>query len=155
MSNASVNEAKVQSLSELILAETKIDNTTGVGTSDDKVYEKTLPEDVTMEMVTKVTDHNTVFIAAATKVAGQLAIEAMKENKDLQRATVPFNMGVRDQLTVNVDRQATFPNPKNPEEPIVKHGSTSIKYDVRPAHNVGVLKTVRQDISRLAAEALK
>ena len=155
MSTTSVNESKVQTLSDLILAETKMDNTTGAGSSSDNVYEKTLPQDVTMDMVTKVTEHNTVFIAAATKVAGQLAIDAMKANKDLQRATVPFNMGVRDQLTVSVDRQATFPNPQKPEEPIVKYGSTSVKYDVRPAHNVGTLKTVRQEISKLATEALK
>lgn len=155
MSNTAVNEAKVQSLSDLILAETKMDHSTGVGNSNDKIYEKTLPEDVSMEMVTKVTDHNTVFIAAATKVAGKLAVEAMKENKDLNRATVPFNMGVRDQLTVSVDRQATFPNPQKPEEPIVKFGSTTVKYDVRSGHNVGTLKSVRNEISKLATEALK
>ncbi len=155
MSTATVNESKVQTLSELILAETKMDKATGVGTSSDNIYEKTLPEDVTMEMVTKVTDHNTTFIAAATKVAGQLAIEAMKENKDLNRATIPFQMGVKDQVTISVDRQATFANPQKPEEPIVKYGATSVKYDVRSSHNVGTLKTVRAEISKLAAEALK
>jgi hypothetical protein len=155
MSTAAVNEKKVQTLAERIIAETTIDNATGVGAAPDDLYERTLPEDLTMETVTKVTDHNTTFIAAATDAAGKLAVKAMKENKDLQRATVPFNMGVRDQVTVSVDRKATYPNPQKPEEPIVKFGATTVKYDVRSSHNVGVLKSVRAEISKLAAESLK
>lgn len=145
-----------KSLSDIIRDAAKVDAQTGAGESTPDVYEKTLPlSSLTMETVKQVSDHNTAFVAASTEVSGQLAIEAMKGNKEINRVTIPFHMGVKDTLTVSVDRSATYPNPKKEGESIVKFGATTVKLETRASHNSGNLKSVRGEISRLAAEALK
>ena len=153
-------DRKVVNLARLIKSRGKIDTFTGLREKDDGLAEATFSEGMCDPRLTydlfKLAQEHEGNVYNANKIAtADAGIDAMKENKDLQRATVPFNMGVRDQVTVSVDRKATYPNPQKPEEPIVKFGATTVKYDVRSSHNVGVLKSVRAEISKLAAESLK
>lgn len=147
----------VLALSKKIEAGLTIDKKTGVGSESVDLYEQNLPEGVTMQQVTDVSDYNTTFIAASTHAFGKIAVEAMQSNKKLDSATAEIKMGVKDTLSINVDRSKTYTAQLGDKkgEPITKMGVVTTAYDVRAGKNGGQLKVARALIAQMAADHLK
>lgn len=132
----------------------KVENST-VKTNDD-MYEKLLPEGVTMKEVKTISDYNTDFIAAATHNISQKAIEAMASDKSITEVSGSVKMGVNDSLNVGVDRQKTYTNHLQGGAETVKYGVVTAAYETRGSKGSGgQLKAVRAHINAIAAEQLK
>lgn len=145
----------VLALSKTIEKSMGIDKKTGIVTTETDIYEKTLPEGLTLDVVNAVESHNGKFIAASAHAIGNIAISAMKSNKDLETAETVVKMAGKNSLGLNVDRTRTYPNPQDKDKPIVKHGVVTVNYDIVADHNSGQLKAARSIIGDLAAAALK
>lgn len=131
-----------------------VENST-VKTSDD-MYEKLLPEGVTMKEVKTISDYNTDFIAAATHNISQRAIEAMSKDKAITDVSGSVKMGVNDALNVGIDRQKTYTNHLQGGAETVKYGVVTASYETRGGKGSGgQLKAVRAHINAVAADLLK
>ena len=133
-----------------------IDKKTGVGTESTNLYETCLPEGLDMDQVKRVSEYNTDFVAAGTYAFGKIAVAAMKSSKGLDKATAEIPMGVKDTLSISVERtkEYTAQLGEKKGETIIKHGVTTTAYDVRAGKNGGQLKIARQMISELAMAQL-
>lgn len=149
-----VNE-KVIEMAKLIEMGLTMDNSTGVCTAGDDLFEKTLPEDLSIDTVRQVSKHNSTFVAAATQAFGNLSIAAMAGNKKLEETTVTIPMVAKDTLSVSMKRSKTWTNHLTPgAEPVVKFGVVSQDYAVTGGKNSGQLKAVKQALYEAAAEQL-
>ena len=153
--NKGVNPAVLE-MSGKILECLKIDGRNGAITAEENTFEKTLPEDLTMDIVNKVSDHNTTFVAAGVHAMGQMAIESMGQHKNLDSASGTIKMGGKDTLEVGIDRSRTYANRlQEGATDVVKYGVTDIDYTVVAGKNAGQLKKVKQAIGEYAHEHLK
>lgn len=150
---ASVKD-EVLEMAAKIEAGITMDAKTGEG-KEDGLYETTLPEHLTMETIKAVSDHNTTFIAAGAYAFGKLAIDAMKDNKDLPSANLEVKMGGRDTVSYNVDRSKEFSNHLGDGVATIKHAVVTTSYDVRAGKNGGQLKAARQAIGEMGMNALR
>lgn len=147
---------EVLEMSEKIKSQLKIDGRNGHITGEDNIFESTLPEDLTMETVNKVSDHNTTFVAAGVHAMGSLAVEAMKDHSHLNEATGSIKMGGKDTLDVNIERSRTYANRlQEGADDVVKHGVMDINYTVMAGKNAGQLKKVKMAIGEYAHDFLK
>lgn len=146
---------EVASLAEILKKGISVDNQTGTGTAEDSLYDSNLPESLTPEIVKSVSDYNTTFAAAGTFAIGELAVEAMSSNKNLDRVSASIAMGGKDSLNVNVDRSREFTNHLGGGGLTEKFGVTNVSYEVVAGKNAGQLKKARMMIGELALEQLK
>ena len=147
---------EILELSKSIEKGLKLDAKTGVITAEEGLYEKNLPEGLTMDNVKAVTEYNTNFVAASSHAVGKVSVDAMSSHKKLERTSVEIKMGVNDLFSATMDRSISYPNPQGDSgEKIVKYGVIKPDYDVRAGRNGGQLKVARRLISELAAEQLK
>ncbi len=121
---------------------------------DDNTYERHLPEGLSMNVIESVDGYNALYIAATAKASGEIAIEHMAKEPTLQTVTAQFQMGKKNEVSHVINREATYTNPTNPKEPIVKHGDISSKFSVYAGLNRGDLKKVRSHLQELATEKL-
>mgnify|MGYP003560679529 FL=1 len=146
---------EVLELSKKIESGLKIDKKTGVGTEEEDLYEKLMPETVNMDMVKAVHDYNTTFIPAATHAFGQMAVKAMAGNKELEEANVEIKMGVKDSLSIHVERSRDRVNHLGDGSTVTNYGETKIDYTVRAGKgNGGQLKVARNLIKEIAMKKL-
>jgi len=148
-------KTEVLELADRIEAALNVDNKTGMAPAADDIYEQTLPEDVTMTLVNKIEKHNANFIAASTYALGRVGTKALAGHKKLDSVETVIKMGGKNELHLTMERQRTYPNPQDKENPIVKHGVISVNYDIVADNNAGQLKIARSLINDLAADALK
>ena len=147
---------EVLEMSGKILECLKIDGRNGAITAEDNTFEKTLPEDLTMDIVNKVSDHNTTFVSAGIHAMGRMAIDAMSQHKNLDSASGTINMGGKDTLAATIDRSRTYANRlQEGATDVVKYGVTDVDYTVVAGKNAGQLKKVRQAIGEYAHDHLK
>ena len=152
---------EVLKLSTAIRAELSVDKQTGLVTGDSKkVYNENLPEGITEETVKSISDYNTTFVAGATHAVGEMAIDAMKANSNLERVSAELGFGYKDTLDLAVDRRVEIKNHLIKDEngeptTSVKYGSTKFGMNVHSSHNAGQLKAARNLINQMAEEALK
>jgi hypothetical protein len=118
------------------------------------LYEKLLPETLTMEVVKDVGNYNTDFIAASSYSVGNRAIQAMANDDSLNEVNTSIKMGVNDALKLNVDRKRTYGSVNGGTE-TTKFGVVTAAYETKSGKNGGQLKVVRKSISESAAELLK
>ena len=144
----------VTALSTIIQAGITVDTKASTATVADGLYKDNLPVGLTMEAVKTVSDYNSTFVAAGTHAMGMVAIEAMKSNKKLEKLSVDITMGVKDNLSITVDRVKEVPNRFGNGEAITKYGATSVTYEVKAGKNAGQLKSVRAELNALASAAL-
>ena len=141
-------------LAEAIRTDLSID-AQGTGTSKIDLYNTHLPEDLTPQIVTRVSDYNSTFTAAGTYAFGQVSAEAMRADPNLTKTGIDIPMG-NDTLKIGVERERSWKNPTAPDGPrVVKHAVVSTAYEVRAGRNAGQLKAAREAISELGAEYLK
>lgn len=154
---ATVNET-ILALASKIEAQLELDANTGVGAVKSDVYHDNLPEGLTKQVVTEVSNYNSDFIAASTYAFGKLAVDAMKGNTGLTTATVEIPMAGKDNVAIATERQHVFNVPSRGEgkpEEITKYGSTTVAYTVHNGKNAGQLKAARNAIVEMATAALK
>jgi hypothetical protein len=146
---------EVESMAKVIEKHIEIDSKTGNGTEKESVFEKTLPDDLSIETVKKVNDHNSNFIAAGAYAFGQMAIKAMSKNASLEEADLKLKMAGRDHVEYHMNRQKTYANHLTGNgESVVKYGVLTTEYQVSGGRNSGQLKHVRDELAEIAQKAL-
>jgi len=148
-------EKEVLELASKIEKDLVIDKKTGLVTENKSLYEENVPEGLTVEVIEKVADYNTKFIAAGAFAFGNIAINAMASNKSLDNATATFKMIDKDSVSYNLERHKVFNNHLGNGEAIDKYGVITTSYDVRGGKNAGQLKTARKLIAEIASSKLK
>jgi hypothetical protein len=142
----------VQRIADIMNKELSIDKT-GVPTVGEGLFEKTLPENLTMDVCENVGNHNSDFIAAGAHTTGMLAVSAMKAGKNLTEVAVTIPMSGKDSVDYRVLREKTFPGVGG-SEPVTKHGVVQTSYDCYAGSNKGGLKAARDMVAEHAATTL-
>lgn len=115
-------------------------------------FEKTLEgTTLTMDTIKQVQDHSATVVAAAGLALGELAIEAMKQDKELGMLSVEFNVG-KDSVGSTFMRSKEVPDGNGGMQN--KVGLLSSRYVVNAGANKGELKKVRTHLHELAKAAL-
>lgn len=149
-----INE-RVKALSVAIQQGMVLDTDNQLVSADDKAYEANLPEELTMEVVNKVGEYNTDFVAATANAFGNIAIEAFEKNSGLSQLSTTVPMAGKDKVSHTISREKTYRNPADQDAaPIVKKGVMSTTLEVKAGSNSGQLKSVRTMLSELAASQL-
>ena len=118
---------------------------------DDGLYNANLPEGVTPEIVEKVVDYTTDFVAAGTKALGVTCVDVLKANTELTEASGEISLGAMGTLETTTERMTT--NTFDGKE-TTSYGATRAKVTFQPGVNAGALKAAKRDIKAIAAEAL-
>ena len=90
------------------------------------LYKETLPEGLDYETVKKVQLHNLDFADATTLAFGELAINHLKDNGEIDSVGLTVNIG-KDRVSSEVRRSQQFRNPSNGET-IEKKGVIKTQY---------------------------
>lgn len=153
---APVLHEDVLALAKAIEKGMKLDKTSGVVTADEDLYKKSLPSELSMDTVKAVSDYNTKFVAAGAFAFGNIAIDAMKGNKKLERVTGEVSLGHRDVANYTLDRHRTFTNHlTGGGEQVDKYAVLTTGLEIRAGKNGGQLKQARLLIAEAGAKALK
>src|SRR5574343_473330 len=142
----------VKRIADIMSKEVSVDKT-GSPTVGEGLFEKSLPEDLSMETCEKVGAHNSDFIAAGVHTVGMAAVAAMKAGKNLSEVAVSIPMSGKDSVNYRVVREKTFPG-VNGGDPVTKHGVVQTSYDCYAGTNKGSLKTARDMVAEHASAAL-
>lgn len=143
--NATVTELSAK------LAE-KISYVDGKLVIDQDAYVTTLPEDISVEMVRKVHEHNSNFFPAVTLAVGDVSTPILKKDKKLDSLHLEVPMLDKDHFDVTMQRSRTFPNPQGGEA-VKTWGYVSASLTTQSARaSRGVMTHVRD---HLTAEAMK
>lgn len=122
----------------------------------DGIYEKTLPEGLTMDLAEKFVEHRSTFVAAGGLAAGRFAFEMMKKDTGLEQVTAELPMAGKDMVEYLIERQTQSQNPQNREEKVTSYGVLTTKVTTAGvSSNSGQLGAVRKELKKVAAEALK
>lgn len=147
---------EVMKLVPLIKNEIKVHKTGAAEVEHSDVYYTTLPDDLPAETVDRLSQHNTNFIAAGAFAFSELGIEAMKDNKSLDKTSVEIKMAGKDTVSYTLDRKREYTNSLGNGETVESYGVLTTSYNVRGAKNSsGQLKIARTLVSELAMAALK
>lgn len=144
---------EVKALAESIKTGLSMDSQTGHVDAGDDIWEKNLPEDLDKETIKKVKDHEANFTAASYLAIGQLAVDAFKSNKDLQRTEGEIKMHGHDKVIVAIDRERTFPDPSSKGSSVTKVAAGKVNFHNVAGRNTGDMKAAMKEITRLAQEA--
>lgn len=145
----------VAAMAEAIKANVNLDFKTGTGTETKPVFEACLPEDLPMETVKRVNNHNANFVAAGGMAFGELSVEAMTKHPKLEKTDINIKMAGTDHVEYRVERTKEYNNHLAGEgAKTVKHGVLTTTYNVKGGTNSGQLKHVRDHLGALAQEAL-
>lgn len=140
----------VVKLAESIKKEIKVGDA-GVVEVNKDLYEKHLPEQLTLGTVKAVQDHNSNFLAAVSLAVGEIGLAHLKKHKDID--TITANVPVaKDKLNIGLKREAQVPDGLGKGGMRTKHGVLSVGYKVHAAGNVGAYKKVREHISATAED---
>lgn len=127
----------------------------GVITVPKDLYEKTLPEGLTLADVKKVQEHNTALVAASALAVGEVGNAHFKKHKKDDRLSLEFKAGV-DSISIDYQRSKEYPNFKDPEGPkIQKYGILTAGYESQAGvGSRGQLSRVKKNLAAKAAELL-
>ena len=125
---------------------------TNIIESKDSVFEETLPEGLTPEVVKKVNDHVTDFVAAGYVAFAQHSADVMASNKDIDETTGTLGTGALGDITYSFDRQKTINPPKG--EPFVQKLAGRVNVRFKSGESGPLLKTAREEVCALADKSL-
>lgn len=141
--------AQVVALSEKLMAAITIDNKTGETTVQPDIYDQGLPEGVTPDVIKKISDYDTNFVAAGQHAVGNAAIKAIGENPELNKVSADIPMGYKNNLHVSFTGKVDGPEGKEPT-----YGVMEAILTVRAGNNGAQSKIVRSMLGELAQAAL-
>jgi len=137
-------------LSKLIAGEIKI-NKDGIVEVPEDLFEKTLPENISLNQVRDVQRHCGNVLAASLHALSEPAIDAFKKDKKLESVSMSYKVG--DDVQSHVIERSRMTGAPGGEK-TARFGYSVSKHDVRASgSNRGELKKVRQLISNMASEA--
>lgn len=119
-----------------------------------ELYEKTLPDGVTLEEVEKIDLHRVNFVAASAYTAGKMAVDAMKNDSTIDQVTMAVQMGKGTLADFVVDRRHEQPNHLQGGDPIVIHGRVLPRLKTKAGSGNSTMKAVRAEVARLGQESL-
>ncbi len=125
---------------------------TNIIESKDSVFEETLPEGLTPEVVKKVNDHVTDFVAAGYVAFAKHSADVMASNKDIDETTGTLGTGALGDITYSFDRQKTINPPKG--EPFVQKLAGRVNVRFKSGESGPLLKTAREEVRALADKSL-
>lgn len=129
---------------------------TGVAQAGDTVYNDCLPEDLTPEVVQKVSDYTTVFVASGQEAAGNAALAALKKDKKLESVSVNLPMGAFGQTdyTIHRSKEVTIPPAEKGGEATkeIQYGVNRCNVSFVAGKNSGLLAKARDSIKESATE---
>lgn len=125
---------------------------TNIIESKDSVFEETLPEGLTSEVVKKVNEHVTDFVAAGYVAFAQHSADVMASNKDIDETTGTLGTGALGDITYSFDRQKTINPPKG--EPFVQKLAGRVNVRFKSGESGSLLKTAREEVRALAEKSL-
>jgi hypothetical protein len=148
---------EVVNLSAKIEAAIMIDTDAGIIKEKEpgKVYEQNLPDGLTLDLVEKINNYDTVFVAAGAHAYGNMAIKAMAENKGLKQVTGELKTIDKNKASYSVERSKEYVNHLQGGEKTTKYGVTTTSYEIKAGKNSGQLKTVKNELAELALKMLK
>ena len=166
---AEINDS-IRALAEKIKAGISIDKTTGLGTetgTPGKLFRTNLPKGITVDSVKEVNDYTSDFVAAVTLAAGEMSIDALKENSKLDKCKTKVKTMNRNVIETSVARGRGSKDYKHGEQikdengnvtdtipvDVIKAGFVKTTYRASFDKNNGDLKKVRSLISLMAEEA--
>lgn len=142
-----VSEA-IKTLAKAIAADLTV-NEDGTVKAPDDLFAKHLPEGLDLATVKKVHTQRQEFMAASALAVGEVGIEAMKANKNLDQVQLKVNVG-KDVATVTTVRRHEQAVPGS-QDTVVSHGYTTASYKAKGG---SVLKTVRDHLKTVGAASL-
>lgn len=92
-----------------------VDSSTGVITMEAGKFFECAPEGMSEETYGRDRRYSDLFANVATKISSELAVDAMKKNKELQTVTVTAPIWKKDQFEATFKRQGTSRNVKSGE----------------------------------------
>lgn len=116
----------------------------------DDIFEKTLPEGVTLDLVKKVDEHKQAFAAGYAYAAGELGVQMFKDAPDLEVITSEVKLG-HDTFGIVQKRQTEHNAAPGSTEKVQTFGTMTTNL-VTGGH--GELKKVRKTIQEMAKAAL-
>lgn len=146
----------VTELAARIKKEIKIDPKSGIGTIDKDFYATTLPDGITVPLIEKLQDHNTIFAAAGALAFGEASETILKKNKDLPSTELEISTVHKDGFELKYDRSRSVPsrNADGTTGTRIAHGLLRMGYRTYGAESVGELKKVKSILSESAAKVL-
>lgn len=147
-------KAEILAMSDIIHKSLTVNKKEGSVTAADDIYEKTLPEGLTMDTVNAVGDHLKTFVPAAAHAFGKSAFEAMKAHKGTERVLTDIHLGKNDKLSLASDRKSVTHPPGDATKEIVTYNRVTVSLDLRAGKSGSQLKAVRSEMNELAMAAL-
>ncbi|MBB5409305.1 hypothetical protein HDG34_003246 [Paraburkholderia sp. HC6.4b] len=99
----------------------------------DDLYEKHLPDGITIETVNRLHEHNRTFFLASLEAFGEVSESALKKHKDIDRTSMQINAGdgarFSAQYARSVKRAATGEDGKVGSE--TTYGALTGKYVIK------------------------
>jgi len=139
----------IRALADKLRADMTITETGAVETPTD-LFEKTLPEGITMDQVKSMQDHQSELVTAAGLALGEMGMEAFKGDKRLDQVNVSITAG-KDSIAGTFQRSKEVRAGINPDDGMMtKYGILSMKVSVNAHANKGSLKKVRTYLSEQA-----
>lgn len=108
------------------------------------VYEKHLPENITMDTIKQLQSHQNDFVTATGLALGNTGLEYFKKPKSADSLSVELAAG-KDKLALTLQRSTTVPDGAGGTK--VKYGQLSARWRVNAAGNRGSFEVVRKHIS--------
>jgi len=112
------------------------------------LYATTLPEGIDLATVKRLHDHRNNFLAGAALAAGEVAIEAMKDDPNLKTVTTKIAGMGKDDATITTQRQHEHRASPTSSELVKAPGWTTVAYRANPGTGV---KAVRDHLKGIAA----
>jgi hypothetical protein len=145
---------EIIAMSSIITKGLAVDKKEGTITAGADIFQSTLPEDLSMETVQKVREHNTTFVAAGAHSFGTASIDLLAGNKKLDRITTEISLGGKDNVTYSMDRSKTTVDHLHGKGEVVKFGVLTTTLETVAGKNAGQLKAVRTEMGTIAMERL-
>jgi hypothetical protein len=101
-------------MSEIIRKGLEIDTANAQGTGVKDVFERTLPEGLTMEHVDQTLNHIRDFSIAGAHAAGVTSVDVLKENKEAAQFSLHLPVSGKTQLNYAVNKQGTMQSANGP-----------------------------------------
>jgi hypothetical protein len=124
---------------------------TGVIEAAPDIYEKNLPEGVTMDMVKKIQDHDRHAVAATRLATGEIAIPFLEENPKIDQVSVEFDGG-KNHFGETFHRKHEVADGKGGVD--ITYGHSVSYFEASADSSKTALKAVSVHLNKMAAKAL-
>lgn len=147
---------EVREVADYIKSNATMDKETGVGSATPEVYANLLSKhtSISAEQVKELQKLNTTFVAAAHLANGELSLDVLKSNKNIDQTEMRIPMVARDafELTFHRSKEVSAGNRENPAERKTIYGVSRGGFEIHAEGNRGELSKVKTYLASQAAE---